>query len=148
MYELKIPTRRIAAQLLTTRGGRSGELFLAPTAHPGEGPEQVLETLNDERAFLPFCDQDAPHRPCVVNKHHVLCVRVTGCESPDPPPGTDGPHTLTLSGGHRINGRILVDSPPSASRLVDKLNRCGRFALVAGTDALYFVQLEHIVAVE
>jgi hypothetical protein len=148
MRELRVPTQRIAVQLVTTRGAcRNGHLHLGPSHFRSGEVEDLGEVLNDEREFLPFEAEGDGAAPLVVHKAHIARVSVAGAVAAALDVG-DEPHTLILADGSALSGRVCVPTPPTASRLVDKLNRAPRFVPVQAEDALHFVQVDHIVEVE
>jgi hypothetical protein len=157
--ELQVPTRRIHVEITVTTGQQmAGVLYaLDSPYHPTEA-DDLLQLLNDERAFLPF-GADFEERRTLLNKNHVLRVRLPS------PAGTDGAidmppreefrpspvgdsGRLLLSDGSTIMGRPVVETPWSSSRLLDKLNQAPRFILVMTDDGLEFLRRDHLVRVD
>jgi len=62
--------------------------------------------------------------------------------------GRPAPCTLVLSDGTRVAGRVAVETPPSQSRLVDKLNHAERFIPIVSDEAVDFVQRSHVVRLD
>ncbi len=148
MEELQIPTRRITAEVFTTTGERLvGSLYLTASRYHTGGPEDFIELLNDERTFIPFsCDES--HSQCtILSKAHIVRVHLDdGNEQSDD--GSESTCTLWLADGQRLSGRVLLATPPTSSRLVDKFNLAGRFLTVVSDDGTDFVHRSQIVRVE
>ncbi|HKQ59878.1 MAG TPA: hypothetical protein VJS92_01260 [Candidatus Polarisedimenticolaceae bacterium] len=148
MLELQIPTRRIAGSISTVQGATlEGSLFLRPNPYHTD-VEDVLETLNDDRKFLPFLAERPFAGSCALNKTHIVRVHVPGAVASEPGDPAQPQHALVLADGSRVVGQILIDAPPSASRMLDKLNLAGRFVPVAAADGIHFVHLTHVVRAE
>ena len=167
MEELQIPTRTVAVDIVTDAGQTiDGILFLAETRHTTGRPEDVVDVLNDERGFIPFRLGSGPKRgrDVVLNKDHIVRVRLrdqTGSRpsaargspagpSPGAPPAAaTEPTVIHLSDGSRVAGRILVDTPRAASRLLDKLNLEHRFIpLIRDDGGTEFVHRAHVVRLD
>jgi hypothetical protein len=155
MEQLQVPTRRIEVDILLTSGGRLvGHLFLSEAPFQSGRPEDVIRVLNDERAFLPFAGDHPAGLPMALNKEHIVLVQVESRPSAslDSPVGhvdAEGrDRTMLLTGGHQVTGDVCIDTPPSASRLVDKLNLCGPFLALRTVGGYAFVHRRHIVHAE
>ena len=155
MEQLQIPTRQIEVDLLLADGDRLvGYLFLTETPFQSGRPEDVIQILNDERRFLPFIADGPTTSPLALNKDHVVCVHVESRPAATlatplghvDAEGSD--RTLLLSDGTRIAGDLCIDTPPHASRLLDKLNLAERFLALRTTGGYAFVNCRHIVHVE
>lgn len=153
MEELQVPVRRIAVEVVVTTGARvHGSLFVHGSPYQSGDPEEVLELLNDERRFLPLAVDDGPGM-FVVNKEHVVRVHLRLSSPglverwPDAVPIDAAECRLFLADGSRVSGRVLLQTPSSSSRTVDKLNRCGPFILLAGAEGLDFIRTSHVVHV-
>ena len=159
MEELQVPTRRITVKVFVDTGeSYSGSLFVAGSHFPTSRPEEVLGVLNDERVFLPF-QADLPSTEfSLLNKTHVLRVRVEWDPlaegQPDGMPYEEPglledttPRRVFLKDGTRLVGDIYVDTPARMSRLVDKLNHAEQFLQVVTEDSIEFVQTRHVVYV-
>ncbi len=155
MQELQVPTRRIRVEVVTFGQRLEGVLFLSCAPYQSGRPEDVAEVLNDGRAFVPFETNGASARHLALNKQHILRVHVHGEEDATDAaaPGADDdrfphPADIVLADGSRVSGEIVLDTPPSAARLLDKLNLADRFLAVRNADGFEFVQRDHIVHVE
>jgi hypothetical protein len=154
MDELQIPTRSVAVEIVTDSGQTlTGSLFMAETRYTTGSPEEVVEVLNDERGFIPFRLEKGPSRgrDVVLNKDHILRVRLRVAKPAAPTPATPGatPTVLHLSDGTRLEGCIAVDTPWASSRLLDKLNQEFRFIPLIRDDGGYeFVHRAHVVRLD
>lgn len=135
-----------------------GRIFLAQDPrHPGK-TDQLIGALNDAREFLPFeVGDDRGARSLVLNKEHIVRVRVLQPDAEamaEPFPGaaesqeTNGETILHLSDGTQVAGRVAVDTPQAASRLVDKLNSGQRFIPVVRDDGIDLVQRIHVLTLD
>jgi len=155
MEQLQIPTRQIEVDLLLAGSARVvGFLFLTEAPYLSGRPEDVIQVLNDERSFLPFIADHPTSTPMALNKDHIVAVQVeegpaSGLPSPLGQSGAEGrDRSLLLSDGTRLTGDICLDTPPHASRFLDKLNLAGRFLALRTTSGHAFVHCRHIVHVE
>ncbi len=155
MEQLQVPTRRIEVDVLLTGGGRlAGYMFLSEAPFQSGRPEDVIRVLNDERSFLPFVSDHPTSSMMAVNKDHIILVQVesrpsAALESPVGHIDEEGrERTFLLVDGHRVTGDLCIDTPPQASRLVDKLNLAGRFLALRTAGGYAFVQHRHVVYVE
>jgi hypothetical protein len=156
--ELQVPTRRIPVEIFLRSGEHlEGVLFLVDTSLASRRPWEVLEVLNDERRFLPVLS-DAPERRFVLNKHHILRVRMRApdahAEGGEPawpglgelePPDAS---IIQLADGERVRGLICLDTRPNASRPLDKLNQADTFLAVQCADGVEFLQTASVVRVD
>jgi hypothetical protein len=149
MQQLQVPTRQIEVDLLLAGGRRFvGYLFLTETPFQSGGAEDVIHVLNDERQFIPFVPDGATNSAMALNKGHIVMVQVESLGSHGNAEGESADRTLLLSDGTRVSGDICLDTPPHASRLVDKLNLAERFLVLRTTSGYAFVHARHIIHVE
>ena len=155
MQQLQVPTRQIEVDLLLAGGRRLvGYLFLTEAPFQSGGPEDVVHVLNDERQFIPFVPDGATSSPTALNKDHLVMVQVENgpFATPDSSLGqAEGEavdRAVLLSDGTRVTGDICLDTPPHASRLVDKLNLADRFLVLRTASGHAFVHRRHIIHVE
>jgi len=159
MKDFQVPTGAIGVEMFLADGVHiKGRIFLAQDPrHPGQ-TDQLIGALNDERDFLPFeVGDDRGARSLVLNKEHIVRVRVL---QPQPeempvsytdPDSVQEPHRETilhLSDGTQVAGRVVVDTPQAASRLVDKLNNGERFIPVVRDDGVDLVQRTHVLTLD
>lgn len=153
MEDLQVPTRAVEVEVLTDSGERlSGSLFVPESRYGTGQPDEVIEVLNDSRLFLPFrpaASRGKPVREIVVNKDHILTVRVGGSRKGRRQPGrareAEGGVTLWLSDGSRITGQVAVEMPRASSRPIDKLNQDLRFMPLLCEGCTVFVRRTQVV---
>ncbi len=158
MEDLQVPTHEITVKVHTDTGDHiHGSLFVAGMPFQTGRPEEVARVLNDERMFLPF-HAEPRHEFSILNKAHIRRVSVQRSPlaegQPDGSPYEDvafvGETTrcrVLLEDGTRLDGEVLVDTPRSMSRLIDKLNCAERFLQVVTEDSVEFVHADHVVCV-
>jgi hypothetical protein len=142
-------------EVFTDRGEHfSAGLFVTETPFHASRLESVLETLNDERSFLPFRGEPPLSEFVILNKTHIMRVKLE--QSPDGfvPQGYGGFSTdkevccLMLADGTRLTGQVAVDTRWTLSRLVDKLNQAGRFMTVVTPEHIELIQTSQVVRVD
>ena len=154
MRELQIPMRPILVDVLVTTGAHiSGSMFIPESPHQTDDAHEVMHILNDERSFIPLAVTGTKNIPFVLSKTHIVRVRLPLSESDaldrisESAPSDSPTSTLLLVGGTVLEGTLTVVTPPSLSRLVDKLNSGDLFVSVVSTAAIDFVQRSHVVHV-
>ena len=159
MKDFQVPTGAIGVEMFLADGVHvKGRIFLVQDPrHPGQ-TDQLIGALNDAREFLPFeVGDDRGARSLVLNKEHIVRVRVL---QPRPEEMQDSlvaeeagqepqdETILHLSDGTQLAGRVVVDTPQCASRLVDKLNSGERFIPVVRDDGIDLVQRTHVLTLD
>jgi hypothetical protein len=158
LRELQVPTRRVPVEIFLRTGGHlEGVLFLVDTPLHARPPWEVLEVLNDDRRFLPVLAQGPESERFVLNKEHILRVRLrspesrtgedpawVGLEELEPPDAS----TFHLSDGQLLRGQLCLDTRPNASRPLDKLNQARTFIAVHCADGVEFVRTSAVVRVD
>jgi hypothetical protein len=159
MKDFQVPTGAIGVEMFLADGVHiKGRMFLAKDPHHPGQTDQLIGALNDAREFLPFeVGDDRGARSLVLNKEHIVRVRIL---QPDPEEleasfgdrtgGAGAPceTILHLSDGTQVAGRVAVDTPTAASRLVDKLNVGQRFIPVVRDDGVDLVQRTHVLTLD
>ena len=160
MEELRIPTQAVEVVVYTDRGEQLSGWFYVPVGVEPAGPKgPVLNLLNDERSFVPFrvaVSEEGTSRSIVLHKDHIVRVHMsapdaTGDTVEDPvilDDGALGPVTVDLSEGSRLCGALLVETPPAASRVVDKLNQRQRFVPLMSDVGIDLIHRRHILRAE
>ena len=154
MKELQVPTRKIHAELYTLAGEHfHGRLFLAESPFLSGGPEDVIESLNDERDFVPFSLDKPDEGRTIVGKDQILRIRLDEVDSllPVLTTETDAEPERTcsfvLADGSRLTGQIYLETPTESSRVLDKLNLAARFMVVLTEHGVELIQKRHIARV-
>ena len=152
MEELQVPTRTILVDVLVTTGAHiSGSMYVPDSPNQNYDADEVMHLLNDERSFVPLAVSGQKGGPFVLSKAHIVRVRIPLSESEaqdrvaESTPSDSSTSTLLLADGSVLEGTLAVVSPPSLSRLVDKLNSADRFLAVISTEAIDFAQRSHMV---
>ncbi len=154
MQELQVPTRPILVDVLVTTGEQiEGSLYVTKSAEETDDANEVMKLLNDERSFVPLAVMGKKDGPFVLSKAHIVRVRVPLLEgdafdrADESAPSDPSTSTLLLVDGTVLEGALAVVTPPSLSRLLDKLNSADVFFPVVSTEAIDFVQRSHVVHV-
>jgi hypothetical protein len=133
-----------------------GLLYTQDTRFESSAVWDVLRFLNDDRAFLPVATPGGGQpfgSGSVVAKAHVM--RVTIAPLGPLPAGDVEPWAVAaeasleccvvLRDGTRRSGRVLVETPPSLSRLGDRMNAGGAFLPLMTTEGLDFIARSHVL---
>ena len=154
MQELQIPMRPILVDVHVTTGAHiNGSIFIPQSKHQTNDAQEVMQVLNDERGFIPLAVAGKKRGPFVVSKTQIVRVRLPLSESDvldrisESAPSDSPTSSLLLVDGSVLEGILTVVTPPSQSRLVDKLNSADLFVSVVSTAAIDFVQRSHVVHV-
>ena len=154
MKELQVPTREIHAELYTVAGEHfRGRLYLAESPFLSGGPDDVIESLNDDRAFVPFSVDEPDEGRVIVGKEHILRIRLDEVDSLLPVLTTEidaepeRTHTFLLADGSCLAGQIYLDTPTESSRALDKLNLAARFMVVLTEHGVELIQKRRIARV-
>ncbi len=154
MQELQIPMRPIEVDVHFTTGAHiNGSMYVPESTYQTNDAHEVMHLLNDERSFIPLAVTGKKGGLFVLSKTHVLRVRLPLSEgdvqdriSKSAPSGFPT-SSLLLVDGSVLEGTLTVDTPPSLSRLVDKLNSADLFVSIVSTATIDFVQTSHVVHV-
>ncbi len=154
MQELQIPTRPILVDVLVTTGARiSGSLYVLESVHHTNDADEVRHLLNDERSFVPLAVTGTKGGPFVLSKAHIVRVRLPLPEGDaldrvsESAPSDSPTSILLLVDGSTLEGTLAVATPPSMSRLLDKLNSADLFLSVLSAEGIDFVQRSNVVHV-
>ena len=158
MEELQVPTRSVPVEVFDVDGRRlPGFFYLVESEYNTDQRGGILKLLNDERMFLPFqsgaADGEGPRAIMLLNKEHISRVRMgeicAGVEDAVEEASLEtGPRAiLSFADGSRVAGEVMVDTPWSSSRLVDKMNHLQRFIQVRCDHGHYAIQRSQIVQV-
>jgi hypothetical protein len=160
MEELQVPTHSIDVEIHTDDGKQlQGLLYAAERRYVTGEFAKLVHLLNDERNFLPFQAMDPggrKRRHVILNKDHIVRVRLsseaasaTGVGTkPEDQGESPGENTVVLTDGTCLVGRVVVETPRSQSRLVDKLNHAERFIPIISDESVDFVQRDHVLRLD
>ena len=154
MQELQIPMRPIEVDVQVTTGAHiSGSMYVPDSTYQTNDAQEVMHLLNDERSFIPLAVTGKKRGPFVLSKTHILRVRLPLSEGDvqdrisESAPSDSPTSSLLLVDGSVLEGTLTVVTPPSLSRLVDKLNHASRFVSIVSDCGIDFVHGAHVVRV-
>jgi hypothetical protein len=149
--DLRVPTVALPAEILTVDGRvSSGRIFVPAAAHTHEGVMRAEEWLNDPSDFFPFLPDDAS-RPVLLNRHEVIIVTVPAeADAGSVAEGATLPERkVTVDcGGRRLSGTLVIDMPEEHQRVLDYLNRPGRFLTLRDRGRHHLIQKNRITRVK
>ncbi len=149
--DLKVPTVALTAEILFADGSDMlGRMFVPASASSHAGAMRPEEWMNEPVDFFPFLP-DAARSPIIVNKHEVLILSVPSSVDADLAlEAADSPRRrVTIEcGGRRLAGTLIIDMPQYQSRVLDYLNRAGRFLTLRDGDRHHLIQKQRITRVE
>lgn len=159
--ELRLPTIAIPVRLaIVDHDVAEAELFVADVTRRGRGEliDDLAELLDDASAYVPVRIAGAVQ---LLGKHAIAWVAVAR-RDPLRTPSTDFPEEpsevitlydrqhrveLELTRGRRLHGTLLDSSPADRPRVIDHLNRSGRFVRLWTQDDHMLINHHQIVAV-
>lgn len=158
--ELRLPTKVVAARLaLVGSAPIDAELFISDVRRRGRSHllDDIATQLGGEATFIPM--RWAGHVRLLA-KHAIAWIAIRR-RDPDQLPSTDfdnEPSELTLyDREHRVEialvhgaslvGTLLDSSPADRPRVVDHLNRAGRFVRLWTSDEHFLINATQVVAV-
>lgn len=159
--ELRLPTKVIPVRLALVGGlPASAELFIADVPRRGRGHlfDDLATQLGSETSFIPV---RWSNRVRLLGKQAVAWIAVH-LGDPDGLPSTDfsvePSEELTLYDrehrveielvhGTKLIGTLLDSSPVDRTRVIDHLNRAGRFVRLWTTDEHFLINTAQVVAV-
>lgn len=151
MDELRVPKRRVAAEVLLPGGAaRRITLFLAEAAPGHAGPERPSDVLNGGDRFLPAFDEDA-RAITFLSAAGLAVVRVdpaveqAGSDAVTLP--TEHEVEVLLESGATLRGLVSYLRPPERSRLQDFLNEPAPFFPLLEERAVALVNKRHVARV-
>jgi hypothetical protein len=120
------------------------------TAHH-EGPQRIIDLLNDEAGFFPFeIKAVGGARTVLHNRSHVITVAVFDEESRRDP-GYDVAArrqvSLLLTNGRRVEGTVRIYRPEGRDRVSDWTRQPETFRYIESDAATFIVNAAHVVTV-
>jgi hypothetical protein len=148
MQELRVPKRRVAAEVLLPGGAvRRIALFLAEAASHHAGPERPNDLLNGGDDFIPAFDEDGQVMS-FLHRAGVAAVRVARELEVDDDGGLTLPTELDvevlLGSGTALRGLVSYLRPPDHARLVDFLNEPEPFFRLIEGSSIALVNKRHV----
>lgn len=151
--ELKVPKLSATVLVRLTDGhAYKGVFRLAAEAATHHGHERVKDLLNAPEAMIPFFNPEKSET-VLLNKAHILMIELA-----DPDRASDSDSEIdfadrrglvvSLTGGIKVRGQVLINMPPEKDRTLDFLNRGERFFYLNSRDGLRIANLEHVIQVE
>ncbi len=147
----QVPRLLRAADVLFTDGRRyRGRVFLPATAESHVGAMRVDEWVEEPASFFPFLP-DGEGRPVILNKDQLVVLTVPGIGDPDDAheaaPSVPRRLVLVECGPLQVAGEVVLDLPADRLRVLDLLNRAGRFLEVREGERRHFVRKSRITRV-
>ena len=149
--ELRVPIQRVGATFWTVDGSTfNGNLFIHLNAETHEGPETVLDRLNDEDSFLALAI--AEEGIAFLNKSQLFRVDVPQTEQTPEPTDVSGPVIterirVQLVNGEQLVGSVCFGGRPGRRRLSDFLNTPPRFLPLQGVERLHLLHKRFVLRI-
>ena len=147
--ELSVPMRRVSATFWTVDGAAfEGALFLHLNAETHDGPETVLDRLNDPNLFLTL-SVGGDNPVLFLNKIQLVRADVSS-EEHAPETAELLAHAsverirVQLINGEQLTGTVLIEAPAGRRRLSDFLNTQPAFLPLQGTEHLHLLHKRFI----
>ncbi len=149
--DLRVPTVALPAEVLTVDGRTAtGRIFVPASAHNHDGAMRAEEWMNEPTDFFPFLSDDA-NEPELLNRHEVLVLTVPAhADAGDVVEGIRPPEPQVVVDcrGRRLSGTVVIDMPEEHRRVLDYLNRPGRFLTLRDGGRHHLVQKDRITRVQ
>lgn len=137
MNEFRVPTVQVDVEVTCVNGDElSGLVFMPALSAVHAGGMRAEEWVNGPLPFFPFRPRGAG-AGMLLNKHQVLAL-TTSFEPADEAPDLDAEVPVRRvaldAGGHRFEGRLVIDMPINQQRVLDYVNRPDPFLLLHRDD--------------
>jgi hypothetical protein len=151
MSDLRVPKRRVLAEVLLPAGGaRRIALFLAEATSRHAGPERPSDLLNGGDDFVPAFDEEAGTMS-FLNRAGLAAVRIPpeleAADGDGLTLATEHDVEVLLGDGTTLRGLVSYLRPPDHSRLVDFLNEGEPFFRLVEAAAIALVNKRHVARV-
>jgi hypothetical protein len=142
MSEFRVPIRPVEAELryFDERPLR-GRLFIPSDSQRNLGPMGMVEWMNQTSGFFAFV-AEGEETARILNKRYVVVLTLAGAEAASPAAVVH--HVIIECGTIRLEGRVHVEMPDHASRLLDWLNSPAPFLMLHGDGERHIVQKQRI----
>jgi hypothetical protein len=147
-HGFRVPRLLRTADVLLADGRRfSGRLFLPAASESHAGAMRVDEWLEEPASFFPFLPDGEGH-PVILNKEQVvaLAVRHTG-PADENEAGIPRRYLRVECGSLQVQGEVLIALPPDQLRVLDLLNRTGRFLEVREGERYHYLRKTRVTRV-
>ena len=152
--DLRIPKIPVTVELaIEGQGMASVKVYVAEHLAGSMRRQRVLDLLESEPLFLPALDDDGPR---IINKATLKWVSISLLDGALPVEEEMVDSMLyderrsvvvELVGGDLLAGDLLYSQPPERSRVVDYLNRGGRFLRLWNPEKVLLVNKDRIISV-
>ena len=150
MVELRVPTVAFPAEAVCAHGRMFvGRIFVPAAASRHAGAMRAEEWMNEGNAFFPFLPDDS-RTSVLLNKQEVVVLSVSAsadvgglAEEAEIP----ARRVVVECGGRRLDGTLLIEMPPTQSRVLDYLNRPEAFLTLREGDRHHLVRKSRITRV-
>jgi hypothetical protein len=151
MTEFRVPTVALPTEILSADGlTLVGRIFVPDSAYRHTGAMRAEEWLDEPADYFPFL-ADGASSSVILNKRQVLVVTIAAEVEGDPHQGDDVAGTrrrVRVRCGERdFVGTVLIEMPEGQSRLLDHVNRPGRFLGLWDGERHLFIHKDHITSV-
>ena len=128
----------------------TGRIFVPAAAYRHAGAMRAEEWMNESADFFPFLP-DASKEPELLNRHEILVLTVPAhADAGDVVEGSRLPERNVVIDcrGKRLSGTLVIDMPEEHSRVLDYLNRPGRFLILRDGLRHHLIQKDRITRVQ
>lgn len=143
--------RTEAVVALTSGEAVRGFFFTAGGTAYQEGPQRIVDLLNDEGGFFPFeIKAVGGARTVLHNRSHVITVGVFDDEARRDPGydvATRRQISLLLSNGRRVEGTVRIYRPEGRDRVSDWTRQPETFRYIESDSGTFIVNVTHVVTV-
>jgi hypothetical protein len=149
MDDLRVPKRRVAAEVLLAGGGsRRIALFLSEAAPGHSGPERPADLLTGGGEFVPAFDEEA-QATTFLNRAGVAVLRVPRpeAETEEIAPVAEHAVEVHLGSGTVLSGVVSFVRPPERARLLDFLNEPAPFFRLTEPEGVALVNKRHVARI-
>ena len=153
MSQFRVEKRRAEAEMTLATGTTvRGAFFLAGSSAKHVGPERIGDLLNAETGFFPFETGPDDADTLLVNRTHVVCVRLLDrADEPQLDPGYDVATArevaMLLTDSRTLRGTVRVYRPQGRDRLSDYARSAEVFRYLETRDGTFIVNSAHIVSI-
>jgi hypothetical protein len=152
MAEFRVPTVALPAEILSAEGQTLiGRIFVPASAYRHTGAMRAEEWLDEPADFFPFL-ADGAKTSVILNKRQVLVLSIPAAAEGDEPAAEEEAGTRrqvkVRCGGRDFEGTVLIEMPESQSRVLDHLNRPGRFLGLWDGERHRLIHKGHITSVQ